>query len=324
MYLRNVDPEARIWTLYMHVNKINGKKYVGITFRPVKERWLNGTGYRRCPKFNNAIKKYGWDGFEHIIIKTGLNMQEANDAQIEYIAKYHTRDRDHGYNIAKGGINGVTTSTKVYQYDFDGNFVKEHSSMAEASKQVGCLFSAIGHCCEADSTERQAAGYMWFYEYKGKKIQKYHHYKAKNVCQYDFNGNFIKEWPSANQAQKGTGVSSSHILQCCKGILNKTGGYIWNFDKYDQLPEDILLDILTNHGKFKPVYQYDKQGNFIASFLNSEEAERVTKICAGTIRNVCNHGENRKSAGGYIWSFSYYDKMPEDELIKYKRKNPNK
>jgi len=42
--------DAPIWTVYIHVNKMNGKKYIGITSRNVKRRWKSGYGYH--PKKN--------------------------------------------------------------------------------------------------------------------------------------------------------------------------------------------------------------------------------------------------------------------------------
>ena len=61
-----------IWCVYMHINKINGKKYVGQTCQKPETRWANGLGYRESPRFFNAIKKYGWNNFEHIILETKL------------------------------------------------------------------------------------------------------------------------------------------------------------------------------------------------------------------------------------------------------------
>ena len=40
--------EPRNYKVYAHVNRINNKKYFGITKNRVKERWeKNGSGYKR-------------------------------------------------------------------------------------------------------------------------------------------------------------------------------------------------------------------------------------------------------------------------------------
>lgn len=47
------------WKVYVHINKINNKMYIGITHKTVKERWgLNGERYtREDTVFSRAIKK---------------------------------------------------------------------------------------------------------------------------------------------------------------------------------------------------------------------------------------------------------------------------
>nr|DAW91569.1 MAG TPA: GIY-YIG nuclease superfamily protein [Bacteriophage sp.] len=37
--------DDRKWTVYIHTNKVNQKKYVGITSTSVIERWHHGHGY---------------------------------------------------------------------------------------------------------------------------------------------------------------------------------------------------------------------------------------------------------------------------------------
>ena len=99
------------YSVYIHENKINHKKYIGITCQKPEHRWkAEGKGYEECPYFWNAIQKYGWDNFEHTVLFAGLSAQEANDKEIELIAAYKTYDNAYGYNISKGGF-GVNTET---------------------------------------------------------------------------------------------------------------------------------------------------------------------------------------------------------------------
>lgn len=92
------------YTVYMHVNKINQKKYVGITSQTVNRRWRGqGQGYKRCKLFYRAIQKYGWDGFEHKILYTGLSEKEAQQKEKELIVQYHSNEKDFGYNLTDGG-----------------------------------------------------------------------------------------------------------------------------------------------------------------------------------------------------------------------------
>lgn len=94
------------YTVYVHINKVNGKRYYGQTKRKVTYRWNGGKGYKKNqPAFYNAIQKYGWDGFEHIIIAEGLTLEEANELETRLIAQHKTFRSENGYNILYGGGN---------------------------------------------------------------------------------------------------------------------------------------------------------------------------------------------------------------------------
>ena len=105
------------YKLYVHINKINGKRYYGITgSKKVEKRWRNGRGYKFWidkdgkrhgnEHFWNSICRYGWDSFEHIVLFEGLTKDEAELMEKCYIALYNTRNPSKGYNQTDGGEGG--------------------------------------------------------------------------------------------------------------------------------------------------------------------------------------------------------------------------
>lgn len=93
------------FTVYIHKNKTNGKVYIGQTKQNPIKRWDNGRGYKDCSRFWNAIQKYGWDNFEHIILATDLTLEEANLLEEKLIKDYNSTNPQNGYNINFGGFN---------------------------------------------------------------------------------------------------------------------------------------------------------------------------------------------------------------------------
>ena len=85
--MEEVKTEEKKWCVYIHTNKINNKAYIGITSRRLSERWgNNGRGYRKeQPIFHRAIKKYGWDNFEHVIWADELSEEGANIVSLRFI-----------------------------------------------------------------------------------------------------------------------------------------------------------------------------------------------------------------------------------------------
>ena len=95
--------EERNYIVYAHINKYNGKIYIGCTCRGIKNRGgINGINYRNCTTFYKAIQDYGWDGFEHIILIDNLTKDEAELFEGELIQKYRSTNPKFGYNSSPG------------------------------------------------------------------------------------------------------------------------------------------------------------------------------------------------------------------------------
>jgi hypothetical protein len=107
------------YKLYMHINKTNGKVYVGQTKKSYCRRWRNGKGYSACSRFAKSIEKYGWDGFEHIPLIEGLSKSESDYFEQFFIEFFDSQNPEFGYNLTAGGdenpMDNLVVRTKYYE-----------------------------------------------------------------------------------------------------------------------------------------------------------------------------------------------------------------
>lgn len=132
--------EERNYTVYMHVNKVNGKTYIGITCNSVNRRWGYKGSYYKTQIFGRAIEKYGWDNFKHIILFTNKTKKEANYLEKLYIKVLISNNPQFGYNVDCGG-NGQgrmpeSTKLKISKAKIGKKFSEEaKKSMTEKRKK---------------------------------------------------------------------------------------------------------------------------------------------------------------------------------------------
>lgn len=187
------------YCVYVHTNKINGKKYVGQTCQKPEVRWAKGFGYLKKndngsyknPHFAAAIVKWGWDNFEHEVVASNLTREEANNIEIRLIKEYKTQDSKYGYNICDGGNFS------------NGNKGKQFSD--EWKRKIG---------------DPQ----------KGAK-----NHNAMKVNQYTKDGKFVKTWDCIMDAARALGIKNSDISRCCKGKLKSCGGFVWCYADEQEL-----------------------------------------------------------------------------------------
>ncbi len=196
------------YCVYMHTNKIDGKKYVGQTCQKTNERWKNGKGYENSTYFYNAILKYGWDNFEHEIIASNLTKEEANNFEALLIDKLDLMNRNKGYNLMSGGSGG-RPSKEVLE--------KKSKTMIEKYK---------------DRTITPMYGKHHSEETK-KKISEHNRCKyspnSKPINQYDKDWNLIKTWDCTKEVERELHIDHSNLSKACKGKYEFLGGYRWKY-----------------------------------------------------------------------------------------------
>lgn len=122
--------------VYRHISP-SGKSYIGITHQKPEHRWRNGEGYKNNIAFYNAIMKYGWNNFQHIIIVQNLSQDEASNLEKKLIQQYKTQDKNYGYNIKSGGLDNTLIDYQLFFIKWNECFtVNEIASYFNVSRNT--------------------------------------------------------------------------------------------------------------------------------------------------------------------------------------------
>ena len=215
--------------MYCHVNKKNGKKYVGITSKEPRKRWGRGGRYAR-QRFGLAIKKYGWDGFDHIILKVGMTKADAEKEERRLISAWKSNDTVFGYNVAEGGdLSGpgfseialrIKKENKTIRPVVNLDTLEVFDSCDEAAKSAGTSRAAIYHVLAGRN--KRAGGYRWQYlDANPPKTPANQVVDTRPVICVDTGERF----ESVKDAAEFAGVSPPGVIEVCNGKRLTAGGY---------------------------------------------------------------------------------------------------
>lgn len=220
------------YLIYKHTNKINGKSYIGQTSQKATRRWRNGYGYKESPIFYAAIKKYGFDNFNHEILEENIITKAlANQREQYWIAYYHTWIYDplcNGYNGTAGGTTNNTTALqkRVFQLDINNNIIAEFKSISAAAAHFKVSSDRITRCCAKQKGYRTAGGYYWCFaeEHSSYSIQQL---RRRRVVRQDPNGTEVI-FDTVSEAAASIGVNRSLISRACKK-QTQYYNYFWRY-----------------------------------------------------------------------------------------------
>jgi hypothetical protein len=313
--------ENKSFKVYMHTSP-NGKRYIGITCQEdSKRRWgSNGCGYKDNEYFWKAIKKYGWDNFQHEILFEGLTEVESKQKEIELIAFYDTTNKSNGYNITPGGDYNINVTPKpVKQYTSNGVFIKEYECIKYASNETGISKSGISLCC--NNKLKTAGNFIWTFsdvELTEEHIAWCNSDKRSENCivvhRYSMSGEVIQEYVSLTLAGLATNADPTSITLCCKGEYKSVANSIWRY-AWEELTQEHLewCNTLSSDSLKKKVNQYLRDGTFICTYNSIVEACLKTGVSRCGIGECCRR--ESKTAGGFLWQ--YFDEEITPEYIKW-------
>lgn len=228
--------DERKWCVYCHINKINGKKYYGKTSKDPLERWKNGHGYKKQTYFYNAIIKYGWDNFEHIILHNNLSCSEASDLEKYYIEKDKTnvcrwsKEVCGGYNMTDGGEGKLghkhtqESKEKISQHSLE--MWKDPNKRKELiEKRSGQNSSSYGKKMSDETKQKLSNALKGMFA--GEKNYFYNNHNFSGINSVNSIPIYCKElneiFFNSKEANRLYGIDTRHIGSCCNGKRHCTG-----------------------------------------------------------------------------------------------------
>ena len=205
--------------------------------RVILKQQLNTNGYKKVVLWKNNVPK---NFLTHRIIATVFVPNPNNRPEVDHINTIRTDIRASNLrwvNRRENTLNPITNrrmsesaryshSKTIVQYDLKGNIVAKYPSMMEAYRQTGVHYANIRACITG--RRQQMGGYVWKVE--GESFVAPKSKKAKEIVQYDKDGNFLKSWPSVLSASLSLGMKSSNsLIRCLKNRTHTCKGYIWKY-----------------------------------------------------------------------------------------------
>ncbi|URZ16921.1 NUMOD3 domain-containing DNA-binding protein [Clostridium felsineum] len=208
--------ELETGLIYMAVNKVNGKCYVGQTRKGFHERQkkhrYDATVQKLDYKFYRAIRKYGWEGFTWQILEDQIPLLLLNYKECFYIYRYGSFT--NGYNSTSGGDTGMEVCEATKQ------------KISEAQKgEKNPMYGRTGDKCPSYGRTGEK------HPFYGKSHSEATKQKlCKPVLQLDKKtGAVIAEFPSMMDAERQTGIYNGNIVKVCRGKQKSAGGYCWQY-----------------------------------------------------------------------------------------------
>lgn len=295
------------YIVYNTINTVNGNYYIGVhkTEDPNIFDGYIGNGVNifkshtiNSPKtrFQYAVKKYGFKSFIRCTLFIFDTAEEAFEMESKIVTKEFLQN-PRVYNMVLGGTN-CNTSKKVYQFDINGNLLKEWNSSTDILEYYNSKVSITSIV----NNKRSYAGYYWSFE-NNINISEYNtEFNHGWISQYTLDGLLIKSYATTTLAAQQLDIPRERITYA---VFNKRPLLGYYFIKSDLNIYDILENKFKHTANRSPIYRYNLDGSYDTRFSTTVEALRATpKAHQSALRNAVINGYK---CGNYLWSYQKAD-----------------
>lgn len=282
--------------IYKIVTKHNNKVYIGSSQDVEKRFYCHISRLKRnkhhSPYLQAVYNKYGILNLEFSIIEVLDNVNFKIEREQYWIDYYKSYDKKHGYNVSRVAICNTTGEKKIYQYDTEGNFIKEWNSIKSAKDFYSLKVIRYSENCTSGN-------FQWRL-FKTEKLKS----KLKIYCCYNLEGSFVNSFLSAKEIQMFFKVSVKSLANLSKRVKDKTTllNHQWRiYNSYD-FPKQI--EGYTRKTVAKKVGQFDKSDNLINCFSSLTEAAASIHVSPENLHRVVDsNNPSYKTCRGFIWKY---------------------
>lgn len=314
------------YIVYITKNIINQKIYVGVhgTNDPLGWDYYLGDGsYSNKPSsymhkqtpFHAAIRKYGVKNFRRTTLAIFDTVQEALNLEASIVNEKFIRLKTT-YNVVVGGGKPPVLNKITYQYDLDGNFVKEWTSVKEASDFLKISASDIS---SAVYTCKNYGGYYW-------TRTKFEKLDLDDFVRIDYRtsiGVFNKNKELLNRFESVVDAAKFYDFDP-RAISNAIFEKCSLFGLYfipDRISESDFFSAMNNRNIVvkTAIHKYNATtGEFIESFDSVVDA----KVSCGlkSHSRIITAAKNGKKSGGFRWSYDKVDNVLKRNVSKTSKK----
>lgn len=200
--------------IYIIKNTENNKVYIGQTMNPINIRFKQHLKDSSC--LNNhlykAMRKYGKEKFYYEILEDNLPYNLLLEREKYWISFYDSVK--NGYNLTYGGEGHLKYGDEELLTLWNSGLTE-----VEIANKLQCAPSTISIRLDQLGISHDTI--------INRMKQKAARREYDPVLQFTKDGIFIKEWDTATQIQRETGMGRSNIKACCNGKLKSAYGYIW-------------------------------------------------------------------------------------------------
>lgn len=256
------------------------------------------TSYEKAKtKFQQAVKEFGVHNFKRETLAVFDTDVEAYNLE-ETLVNEEFLSRADVYNMILGGRINHCLGIKVFQYDLNGNFMKEYKSFQDAANFLN----------KDSTTIRRAALYKLRvsekYYFNTDKLDKidlslYNNVNKVKVYRYTKDGKYDTEFESYGSAGKISGCSPANVRKGCLLGYCVLDSYYFSLVKCESYDKARNIQISE-----REVHKYDSNGDYIESYSSQRDAE-IKNIGSNITKAI-----KTKSVdyNGFMWSL---EKLPK-------------